>query len=100
MGDTKEMRSRTFEVVQYEINRKTGQEIFSEQNILFGLAHQTIEKWAYVLHDQDDYTEEEETAWLKRLAETDAAREQAQYVSRYDADFAREQITFCYAALA
>ena len=37
---------------------------------------------------------------IKRLAETDAAREQAQYVSRYDADFAREQITFCYAALA
>lgn len=72
---TKELRSRTFEVVQYEVNPKTGAPLFSEQNIINGLTFQTISKWAYILHDKDVYDEEEENAWLKRLAENDETPE-------------------------
>lgn len=53
--------ARCFEVVQYEINPETGESLgFNENNILSALEHKTIKKWAYIRHDKDVYTDEEE----------------------------------------
>lgn len=73
------------------------EELYATGRISFPLA--TREQLKSVKRGEIPWLELEKII-IKRLAETDAAREQAQYVSRYDADFAREQITFCYAALA
>lgn len=69
MSENKPLRARAFEIVQYEINPKTGVPLFSEQNIINGLQFQTIERWAYILHDEDEYDEADENRWYKRLAE-------------------------------
>ena len=50
---------------QYSIQQRlvhpiTGEHLFSEQNILNGIAHKTIEKWSYILHDKDIKSEEME----------------------------------------
>ena len=48
------LRSRIFNIMQYEKNPKTGEDLhFNEDIIKVGLAHKTIKKWAYVCHDQD-----------------------------------------------
>lgn len=53
--------ARCFEVVQYEIAPGTGEDLgFSENNILSALEHKLIKKWAYVRHDKDVYTDEDE----------------------------------------
>lgn len=53
--------ARCFEVVQYEEKPDTNESLnFSEVNILSALEHKTIKEWAYICHDKDVYTEEEE----------------------------------------
>lgn len=53
--------ARCFEVVQYELAPGTNEDLhFNENNILAALEHKTIKEWAYIRHDKDVYTEEEE----------------------------------------
>lgn len=61
--------SRTFEITQYETDPKTGKPLFSEENIRFALQFQTIERWSYIRHDKDVYSEEDEAKWNAQLAE-------------------------------
>ena len=54
----KEPRFRVFNVLQYEVNPKTGQSLnFTEQNILSCISHKTINRYAYICHDKDTVTE-------------------------------------------
>lgn len=57
---------RVFNIVQYEYNPVTGQSFFDEngnpvsfgeQQILNGVAHQSVSRYAYIRHDQDHYSE-------------------------------------------
>lgn len=55
------MKSRVFNICQYENNPETGESLnFSEENIRAGLTHKSIKEWAYICHDKDVYTEEDE----------------------------------------
>lgn len=60
-SDFMALSARCFEVVQYEFAPDTNEDLhFNENNILSGLDHKTIREWAYVRHDKDVYTEEED----------------------------------------
>lgn len=49
---------RVFNCLQYEVNPRTGISLgFSEQNILNCIAHKSIKRYAYILHDKDTVTE-------------------------------------------
>jgi hypothetical protein len=49
---------RVFNVVQYEVNPITGVSLnFTEANILSCVAHKSISRYAYILHDNDHYSE-------------------------------------------
>lgn len=51
-------RARIFNCLQYEVNPKTGVSLnFDENNILRCVAHKSIARWAYILHDKDVVTE-------------------------------------------
>ena len=53
--------ARVFEVVQYEYAPDTNEDLhFNEKNILSALEHQSIKEYAYIYHDKDVYTEEDE----------------------------------------
>lgn len=53
--------ARCFEVVQYEFAPDTNEDLhFNENNILSALEHKSIKQWAYIRHDKDNYTEEED----------------------------------------
>ncbi len=53
------MKARVFNIMQYETNPATGDSLnFTEQNILDGLNHKSIKRYAYIAHDKDVYTEE------------------------------------------
>ena len=56
------MKARIFNVMQYERNPETGEDLhFNENNIKECLEHKTIKKWAYILHDKDVYSEKDES---------------------------------------
>lgn len=51
---------RVFNVVQYETNPVTGEDLhFDEQNILKCVAHQSIRRYGYIRHDKDHYSEQD-----------------------------------------
>lgn len=51
------MKARTFNIMQYEENPATGESLnFTEKNIIDGLNHRGIKKYAYIAHDKDVYT--------------------------------------------
>ena len=54
------MKGRVFEVCQRAKHPKTNEILMTEKQIQEGLSHKTITKSAYVLHDKDNYTEEDE----------------------------------------
>lgn len=55
------MRSRVFNVIQYERNPVTGETLnFSEENIKSCIDHKTIKQYAYIKHDKDLYTVDDE----------------------------------------
>lgn len=64
--EKKDPRVRVFEIVQYEFNPKTGEDLhFNENNLKEGFeTHATIKRWAWICHDKDPYTEEEEAKGL------------------------------------
>lgn len=51
---------KIFNICQDVCHPETGEELISEAAIKIGLAHTTIERWAYILHDKDKYTEDDE----------------------------------------
>lgn len=54
------MKSRTFNIMQYEVHPDTGEPLLNEETIVKALAHKSIKKWAYVCHDEDVYSEKDE----------------------------------------
>lgn len=55
------LKARVLEIVQYEFNPITGEDLhFNENNIIAGLEHKTIKQWAYVAHDRDVYSQKDE----------------------------------------
>lgn len=64
------MRARIFEVVQYEINPKSGESLnFSEENIRSALDHKSIKEWAYICHTRDPYTQHDWTEYVEKYGE-------------------------------
>lgn len=57
----KVIKARVYEIMQYEYNPKTGEDLhFNENNIIDGLEHKSIKQFAYIRHDKDIYTLEDE----------------------------------------
>lgn len=56
------IKSRIFNLMQYVEHPVTGEALIDENQIIDGISKRTIKRWAYVLHDKDVYTEEEEVA--------------------------------------
>lgn len=65
------MRARTFHIVQYEYHpydaydsngnlKPDAEPLITQDDIDRGLSYRSIRKWAYIWHDKDVYTEEEE----------------------------------------
>lgn len=50
------IKSRIFNVMQYEQHPETGEVLLTEEKIKDALAHRTIKRWAYVCHDEDVYS--------------------------------------------
>lgn len=55
------MKNRIFNITQYETNPSTGESLnFSEENIKNCISHKTIKTYAYIRHDKDVYTSDDE----------------------------------------
>lgn len=50
------IKSRVFNVMQYEFHPDTGEPLLSEDKIKDALNHRTIKRWAYTYHDKDVYS--------------------------------------------
>ena len=50
------LKSRVFNVMQYEKHPETGEVLLTEEKIKDALAHRTIKRWAYICHDKDVYS--------------------------------------------
>lgn len=51
------MKSRIFNVMQYEKHPESGEVLLTEDKIRVALmSHRTIKRWAYILHDKDLYS--------------------------------------------
>lgn len=64
------MKARIFNIMQYEKHPETGEVLLTEDRIKVALAHRTIKQWAYVLHDKDVYSEDDELADATHVAGT------------------------------
>ena len=67
------MKSRVFHIVQQVKHPKTGEVLLDEAKIIDGLAHKTIQKHMYILHDKDPYTEDDEASKPTHVAGTKKA---------------------------
>lgn len=55
------MRKRIFHIIQFLVNPKTGENLnFTEDNIKRCIDHKSIKQYAYILHDKDIHTAEDE----------------------------------------
>lgn len=55
------MKSRVFNITQYEKNPTTGEDLhFCEDNIKQCIGHKTIKQYAYIRHDKDVFTDDDE----------------------------------------
>ena len=50
------IKSRIFNVMQYERHPETGEVLLLEDKIKDCVAHRTIKRWAYIRHDEDVYS--------------------------------------------
>ena len=50
------IKSRVFNVMQYEYHPESGEPLLMEEKIKDALAHRTIKRWAYICHDADVYS--------------------------------------------
>lgn len=77
------MKARILNICQYEKNPRTGEDLhFGEQNIQAALAHKSFKRWAYILHDKDVYTDQEEAACIESLGK--------EYDTKKPADISKE----------
>lgn len=53
------MRVRVFQIVQQVKHQITGEPLMNEGQIKKGLAHRSIKRYAWILHNKDKYTEED-----------------------------------------
>lgn len=53
------MKSRIFNIMQYEKHPNTGEPLLNEDQIKIALSHKTIKRWAYVAHDKDHYSDKD-----------------------------------------
>ena len=53
-------KARIFFLMQYEKHPVTGERLWSQEQIEEGLDHKTIKEWAWVYHDKDVWTENDE----------------------------------------
>lgn len=60
VGDLMGIKARIFNIMQYEKHPETGKYLMTEEKIKDALLHRTIERWAYIYHDKDVYTELDE----------------------------------------
>lgn len=51
------MKSRIFNIMQYELHPETNEPLLNETQINVALSHKTIKRWAYVAHDKDHYSD-------------------------------------------
>lgn len=54
------MKARIFNIMQYEKHPETNETLLTEETIKTALAHRSITKYAYVMHDKDVYSEADE----------------------------------------
>ena len=54
------MKSRIFNVMQYERHPETGEPLLNEEQIKKCVEHKTIKRWAYICHDKDVYSDKDE----------------------------------------
>lgn len=54
------IKSRIFNIMQYEKHPETGKTLLTEEQIIDALSHRTIKRYAYICHDQDVYSEADE----------------------------------------
>lgn len=54
------MKARIFNIMQYERHPESGELLLTEDTIKSALAHRSITKYAYVMHDKDVYSEADE----------------------------------------
>ena len=54
------IKARIFNVMQYERHPETGEVLLTEEKIKDALLHRTINRWAYIYHDKDVYSELDE----------------------------------------
>lgn len=50
------IKSRIFNIMQYEKHPETEEVLLTEETIKTALAHRTIKRWAYIRHDEDVYS--------------------------------------------
>lgn len=61
MGDkNKPIRVRVFNIMQYAFHPITGEKLLDEEQIESGVGHKSIKRYAWVKHDKDVYTEQDE----------------------------------------
>ena len=53
------MKARIFNIMQYENHPDTNEPLLNEDTIKIALAHKTINRWAYVAHTKDVYSEKD-----------------------------------------
>lgn len=54
------MKSRIFNIMQYEFHPETGEPLLNEERIRLALSHKTIGRYAYIAHDNDVYSAADE----------------------------------------
>ena len=64
------MRTRTFNIMQYVDHPDTKKTLIDENVITSALAHKSIKRWAYILHDKDEYNESGEENNPNHIADT------------------------------
>jgi len=63
------MRPRIFNIMQYADHPDTGEQLITEDKIKEALTHKTIKQWAYIAHNKDVYSEEDEKEEGRRQGE-------------------------------
>ena len=53
-------KARIFNIMQYVNHPQSGEPLLSEETIKAALAHKTVTRWAYILHDEDVYSAKDE----------------------------------------
>lgn len=61
-------KARIFNIMQYEKHPTSGEPLWSVSQIEEGLDHKTIVEWAWVYHDKDKWTEQDELADSSHIA--------------------------------